>query len=912
MNQSIWNRLRRVLLAIALGAATLGALVWWAVSTRVALADDTPLDGSVKAVAPSIVQPGELVTYTIVLSNSSTVSDVNVLLTDPLHPLLIYVPDSARTIPDGRGTLSDTAGITWTGVISANQAVTITFQAQVESSLSDDTTITNTATASSNGIVPLQLPAVITVDALSPSVLIMNPEAEQVLTSTNLLVSGVAWDGTDRPPFPADPVLNPINNNGSGYYVVSWNPADRADYYLLQEDTSGSFLSPTVRYADSGTQTFIQAQPPGTYYYRVRAVNDQGFSRWSNIVSATVTSLWYAPAGSGDPAARLLVPAQPASTLAGVWVRIDGSPWLMADGTSDWSYEFLLPDQDYAPHTVSAYTRDAVGHTSITDTIIFYVDRKAPTTTIDSLTPGQWISTTPYLITGTTGSDLSGVSRVEVSANGGETWQPASGTSEWTYSWTPTGLDGTYTVTARAIDGLGNVGTSSAVTVTVDQPPAAPAGLAVISTTASSAHLSWAAGTEPDIVGYRLYWGTTSEVYDNSCDVGNVTRYELTELESSRTYYIALSALDERNEGQLSDEVDAHIGSYLMYLPLITRRWPPIPYAPVLDEIENADGDGNYTVSWSYGYTGPSVDTYTLQEAADENFTDPTEYYPGTGTSQEVTGKDPGTYYYRVRGHNSYGAGEWSNTRSVTVLSLLHDDFDDPSTGWATRRTSSPDLGLINAIYSGGRLMTRVDDRFDFGIFSPMLQVPATPYSIRMRTRIVHRANEVSYGIVFGGNGGTPCPVDRSSAGDANGCFFHYYRLNVIWGGDYLKYQVKRIGYHEEEKGKARGVELLPWTNIADVTSHDDWNNWEIKVYDDGFAVYVNNHLLGWTDDTTYIHEPYCGILTSTGEYNSASFEHEYFYVDPMSGSATLPDSGYLVPGGVNWYRPLPQIEQIE
>lgn len=36
-----------------------------------------------------------------------------------------------------------------------------------------------------------------------------------------------------------------------------------------------------------------------------------------------------------------------------------------------------------------------------------------------------------------------------------------------------------------------------------------------------------------------------------------------------------------------------------VHLPLILHNYPPIPAAPVLNEIANADGDGNYTVSWN-------------------------------------------------------------------------------------------------------------------------------------------------------------------------------------------------------------------------------------------------------------------------------------------------------------------------
>jgi type VII secretion-associated serine protease mycosin len=101
---------------------------------------------------------------------------------------------------------------------------------------------------------------------------------------------------------------------------------------------------------------------------------------------------------------------------------------------------------------------------------------------------------------------------------------------------------------------------------------------------------------------------------------------------------------------------------------LVSVALQPIPHAPTLHDIDNADGDGSFTVSWSYDYTDPPVDRYTLQEATDANFTtDRMDYDPGSSTSYAISSKESGTYYYRVQGHNLLWAGEWSNVKSATV-----------------------------------------------------------------------------------------------------------------------------------------------------------------------------------------------------------------------------------------------------
>ena len=73
------------------------------------------------------------------------------------------------------------------------------------------------------------------------------------------------------------------------------------------------------------------------------------------------------------------------------------------------------------------------------------------------------------LISGTaTDSGGGQVWGVEVSTNGGTTWQPAVGQGNWSYRWTPAASSGSVTIKTRAVDDSGNLETpSSGSTVTV-------------------------------------------------------------------------------------------------------------------------------------------------------------------------------------------------------------------------------------------------------------------------------------------------------------------------------------------------------------------------------------------------------------------------------------------------------------
>ena len=73
---------------------------------------------------------------------------------------------------------------------------------------------------------------------------------------------------------------------------------------------------------------------------------------------------------------------------------------------------------------------------------------------------------------------------------------------------------------------------------------------------ADNVMLQWDANTEPDLKGYKIYYGTASRNYTQSKDVGKVTTYMLTGLTEGRTYYIAVTAYDtENNESGYSNEI---------------------------------------------------------------------------------------------------------------------------------------------------------------------------------------------------------------------------------------------------------------------------------------------------------------------------------------------------------------------
>jgi hypothetical protein len=89
---------------------------------------------------------------------------------------------------------------------------------------------------------------------------------------------------------PAAPVLYSISNeDGDGNYTVSWSSSVGASSYSLQEATNANFSNATTAYSGSNTSQTFNDKAVGTYYYRVRAANENGSSEWSNIQQVTVS-----------------------------------------------------------------------------------------------------------------------------------------------------------------------------------------------------------------------------------------------------------------------------------------------------------------------------------------------------------------------------------------------------------------------------------------------------------------------------------------------------------------------------------------------------------------------------------------------------------------------------------------------
>jgi hypothetical protein len=87
---------------------------------------------------------------------------------------------------------------------------------------------------------------------------------------------------------------------------------------------------------------------------------------------------------------------------------------------------------------------------------------------------------------------------------------------------------------------------------------------------AQAVNLEWDQNKEPNIVGYKLYYGNSSKNYSIPLDVGNQTKYIVKNLAEGTTYFFAITAYNNcGNESDFSDEISLKIDTPIKTNPSI-------------------------------------------------------------------------------------------------------------------------------------------------------------------------------------------------------------------------------------------------------------------------------------------------------------------------------------------------------
>ncbi|OGW15433.1 MAG: hypothetical protein A3G93_13350 [Nitrospinae bacterium RIFCSPLOWO2_12_FULL_45_22] len=267
---------------------------------------------------------------------------------------------------------------------------------------------------------------------------------------------------------------------------------------------------------------------------------------------------------------------------------------------ADWDLRAYGGSPDEGTKTVYALFSDAAGNwitRAVSDTIEYIsgIDTTPPSSTITAPENGATVSGKVYTIKGTATDDKSGVDLIEVSTDGGTSWQKATGTTNWQYDWTLP-ADGTYTIKSRATDKDGNIETpGDGITVIVDnQGISTPTGLTAQGG-AKSVNLSWKANTESDLAGYNLYREidpTGNYTTKINQELIKTTSYTDEAVDQGNTYWYKITAVDlSGNESNKSAAVSAKVGAITVWMPDIKGEAGDKVSLPI--NVSNATGVGS-------------------------------------------------------------------------------------------------------------------------------------------------------------------------------------------------------------------------------------------------------------------------------------------------------------------------------
>jgi Domain of unknown function (DUF4082)/Bacterial Ig domain len=146
-------------------------------------------------------------------------------------------------------------------------------------------------------------------------------------------------------------------------------------------------------------------------------------------------------------------------------------------------------------------------------------DATPPASTITNPSSGSTVNTGSLVTISGTATDSGGgvVGGIEISVDGGQTWHPATGRGNWTYSWVPT-VVGSVTIKSRAVDDSGNLESPASgyfLTVAPQNCPCdvwSPSNPSAVPTTVDSADVSsievgvkFSADTTGYATGIRFY-----------------------------------------------------------------------------------------------------------------------------------------------------------------------------------------------------------------------------------------------------------------------------------------------------------------------------------------------------------------------------------------------------------------------
>ncbi|WP_233595405.1 Ig-like domain-containing protein [Corallococcus sp. CA031C] len=363
----------------------------------------------------------------------------------------VAAPTVAISTP-ANGSTTANPSVTVTGTSANATRVTVTFQGidygpiTVDASgnwsqalpgpLADGSYTVTAVSTNAGGTNSTTASSTFTVDQTAPVVAITTPANGSTTNTPNVTVTGTATDA-DFVTLTFDGAsYGPITVTGGNWSFALPGPLSDGDYTVTATATDGAGNTSTP-----ATSTFTVDQTAPTV-----AIGSPADGSTVGTSTVTVT-------GTSTGATFVTV------TFQGT----DSGP-ITVDASGNWSY--LLPvTLTEGAYTVTAVSTDAAGNDSTPATSNFDVDLTGPQVAISTPANGTSVGTDTVTVTGTS-SGATSVTLTFDGASHGPITVDASG--NWSYTLPGPLAEDTYTVTAVAVDSVGNTSSTATSTFTVD------------------------------------------------------------------------------------------------------------------------------------------------------------------------------------------------------------------------------------------------------------------------------------------------------------------------------------------------------------------------------------------------------------------------------------------------------------
>ena len=160
---------------------------------------------------------------------------------------------------------------------------------------------------------------------------------------------------------------------------------------------------------------------------------------------------------------------------------------------------------------------------------------------------------------------------------------------------------------------------------------------------AATVSLKWDPNFEPELAGYKVYWGTSSGNYTSSKDVGKTTTATINGVEEGKTYYFAATAYDsQNNESDYSNQVTFTAPLSDTDVDGVPDHQDAFPSDPT--ETIDSDGDGTGDNADKDDDNDDMPDAWEIQYGFDPLVDDASQDFDGDGISnlnEYLAGSNP-------------------------------------------------------------------------------------------------------------------------------------------------------------------------------------------------------------------------------------------------------------------------------